>query len=59
MLLGLGRLGRRLPDLHQLLGIGDDAMFDLCGLIAASIGVMVLLALYRAVLKNKEPPLAR
>jgi uncharacterized membrane protein YeaQ/YmgE (transglycosylase-associated protein family) len=34
-------------------------MFDLGGLIGAIIGVMILLALYRMVLKNKEHPLAR
>ena len=43
----------------ELLGIGDDSMFDLGGLIGAIIGVMVLLALYRVALKNKEHPLAR
>lgn len=43
----------------ELLGVGDNQMFDLGGLIGAVIGVIVLLALYRAVLKNKEHPLAR
>ena len=43
----------------ELLGIGDTEAFDLGGLIGAIIGVMVLLGLYRAVLKNKEHPLAR
>ena len=43
----------------ELLGIGDNEMFDLGGLIGAVIGVMILLALYRAVLKDKEHPLAR
>ena len=43
----------------ELLGIGDDQMFDLGGLIGAIIGVMVLLLLYRAALKDKEHPLAR
>jgi uncharacterized membrane protein YeaQ/YmgE (transglycosylase-associated protein family) len=43
----------------ELLNIGDNQMFDLGGLIGAIIGVMVLLALYRAVLSNKEHPLAR
>ena len=43
----------------ELLGIGDNKMFDLGGLIGAIIGVMVLLALYRVALKNKEHPLAR
>ena len=33
----------------ELLGIGDDAMFDLGGLIGAIIGVMILLGIYRAV----------
>jgi uncharacterized membrane protein YeaQ/YmgE (transglycosylase-associated protein family) len=43
----------------ELLGIGDNKMFDLGGLIGAIIGVMVLLALYRLALKDKEHPLAR
>ena len=43
----------------ELLGVGDDQMFDLGGLIGAVLGVIVLLALYRAVLKNKEHPLVR
>ena len=43
----------------ELLGIGDDQMFDLGGLIGAIIGVMVLLALYRVALKDKKHPLAR
>jgi uncharacterized membrane protein YeaQ/YmgE (transglycosylase-associated protein family) len=43
----------------ELLNIGDNQMFDLGGLIGAIIGVMVLLALYRAVLSNKEHQLAR
>ena len=43
----------------ELLGIGDDQMFDLGGLIGAIIGVMILLLLYRLALKNKEHPLAR
>jgi uncharacterized membrane protein YeaQ/YmgE (transglycosylase-associated protein family) len=43
----------------ELLGIGDDTAFDLGGLIGAVLGVLLLLLLYRAVLKNKEHPLAR
>ena len=43
----------------ELLGIGDNQMFDLGGLIGSIIGVMVLLLLYRLVLKDKEHPLAR
>jgi uncharacterized membrane protein YeaQ/YmgE (transglycosylase-associated protein family) len=43
----------------ELLNIGDDQMFDLGGLIGAIIGVMILLGLYRVVLKDKNHPLAR
>jgi uncharacterized membrane protein YeaQ/YmgE (transglycosylase-associated protein family) len=43
----------------ELLGVGDDRMFDLGGLIGAVLGVVLLLALYRVALKNKEHPLAR
>jgi uncharacterized membrane protein YeaQ/YmgE (transglycosylase-associated protein family) len=43
----------------ELLGVGDNQMFDLGGLIGAVIGVMLVLVLYRAVLNNKEHPLAR
>ena len=59
MLLGLaGSIGGFLI-FTELLGIGDDKMFDLGGLIGAIIGVMILLLLYRMALKNKEHPLAR
>jgi uncharacterized membrane protein YeaQ/YmgE (transglycosylase-associated protein family) len=43
----------------ELLGIGDDQMFDFGGLVGAVAGVLIVLALYRLVLKNKEHPLAR
>ena len=43
----------------ELLGIGDNNMFDLGGLVGAIVGVMIVLALYRVALKNKEHPLAR
>ena len=43
----------------ELLGIGDNEMFDLGGLIGAIIGVMALLGLYRVALGSKEHPLAR
>jgi len=33
----------------ELLGIGDNQMFDLGGLIGAVLGVMLLLGLYRMV----------
>jgi uncharacterized membrane protein YeaQ/YmgE (transglycosylase-associated protein family) len=37
----------------EVLGIGDDDMFDLGGLIGAIIGVMILLGLYRAFLARR------
>jgi len=43
----------------EVLGIGDNEMFDLGGLLGAIVGVMLLLGLYRAVLKDKQHPLAR
>jgi uncharacterized membrane protein YeaQ/YmgE (transglycosylase-associated protein family) len=42
----------------ELLGIGDDKMFDLGGLVGAVIGVMLLLALYRAFLARRTGPVA-
>jgi uncharacterized membrane protein YeaQ/YmgE (transglycosylase-associated protein family) len=59
MLLGLAGAVVGFLIFTELLGIGDDRMFDLGGLIGAVIGVMILLALYRVALKNKEHPLAR
>ena len=44
----------------ELLGIGDNEVFDLGGLIGAIIGVMILLGIYRAVVRrNEAPPTAR
>jgi uncharacterized membrane protein YeaQ/YmgE (transglycosylase-associated protein family) len=59
MLLGLAGAVLGFLVFTELLGIGDDRMFDLGGLIGAVIGVMLLLVLYRVALKNKEHPLAR
>jgi len=59
VLLGLGGAVVGFLVFTELLGIGDNKTFDLGGLIGAIIGVMVLLGLYRAVLKDKEHPLAR
>jgi uncharacterized membrane protein YeaQ/YmgE (transglycosylase-associated protein family) len=59
MLLGLAGSVVGFLVFTELLNIGDNEMFDLGGLIGAIIGVMLLLLLYRAVLKNKEHPLAR
>jgi uncharacterized membrane protein YeaQ/YmgE (transglycosylase-associated protein family) len=39
-----------------LLNIGDDDMFDLGGLVGAVIGVMILLALYRAFVARRGGP---
>jgi uncharacterized membrane protein YeaQ/YmgE (transglycosylase-associated protein family) len=59
MLLGLAGAVIGFLVFTELLGVGDNEMFDLGGLIGAVIGVMILLGLYRAVLGNKEHPLAR
>jgi uncharacterized membrane protein YeaQ/YmgE (transglycosylase-associated protein family) len=59
VLLGLGGSVVGFLVFTELLNIGDNEMFDLGGLIGAIIGVMVLLLLYRLVLKDKEHPLAR
>lgn len=40
----------------ELLGIGDDDMFDLGGLIGAIIGTMILLGIYRAVAGGDDRP---
>jgi uncharacterized membrane protein YeaQ/YmgE (transglycosylase-associated protein family) len=39
----------------ELLSIGDNEIFDLGGLIGSVIGVMILLGLYRAFVRNDEP----
>jgi uncharacterized membrane protein YeaQ/YmgE (transglycosylase-associated protein family) len=38
----------------ELLGIGDNDVFDLGGLIGAIIGVVILLGIYRAVVGRRE-----
>lgn len=59
VLLGLGGAVVGFLVFTELLGIGDNKMFDLGGLIGAVIGVMLLLGLYRLALNSKEHPLAR
>jgi uncharacterized membrane protein YeaQ/YmgE (transglycosylase-associated protein family) len=59
MLLGLAGSVVGFLVFTELLNIGDNEMFDLGGLIGAVIGVMVLLGIYRVLLRNKEHPLAR
>jgi uncharacterized membrane protein YeaQ/YmgE (transglycosylase-associated protein family) len=39
----------------ELLGIGDNDVFDLGGLIGAVIGVVILLAIYRQVEARRHP----
>ena len=43
----------------ELLGIGDDDMFDLGGLVGAVIGVLILLGLYRAFMARRTGPAVR
>ena len=59
MLLGLGGAVVGFLVFTELLGIGDNEMFDLGGLIGAVLGVMNLLGLYRLALKDKRHPLAQ
>ena len=59
MLLGLAGVVIGFLVFTELLGVGDNNMFDLGGLLGAIIGVMILLGLYRVALKDKEHPLAR
>jgi uncharacterized membrane protein YeaQ/YmgE (transglycosylase-associated protein family) len=59
MLLGLGGAVVGFLVFTELIGIGDNNAFDLGGLLGAILGVMILLGLYRLVLKDKEHPLAR
>jgi uncharacterized membrane protein YeaQ/YmgE (transglycosylase-associated protein family) len=59
ILLGVGGAVVGFLIFTELLGVGDNEMFDLGGLVGAIIGVMILLGLYRLVLKDKEHPLAR
>jgi uncharacterized membrane protein YeaQ/YmgE (transglycosylase-associated protein family) len=59
ILLGLGGAVVGFLVFTELLGIGDNKMFDLGGLVGAIIGVMLLLGLYRLAMDRKEHPLAR
>ena len=43
----------------EVFGIGDNNVFDLGGLIGAIIGVMILLGVYRWIVRRNEPPTAR
>ena len=40
--------------LFRAVGIGDDDMFDLGGLVGAIVGVMILLGIYRIFLGREE-----
>ena len=59
ILLGIGGAVVGFLIFTELFGVGDNKPFDLGGLVGAIIGVMILLGLYRLVLKDKEHPLAR
>jgi uncharacterized membrane protein YeaQ/YmgE (transglycosylase-associated protein family) len=59
MLLGLGGAVVGFLIFTELVGVGDNEMFDLGGLIGAVLGVLVLLGLYRMLLKDKQHPLVR
>ena len=59
ILLGLGGAVVGFLIFTELFGVGDNKPFDLGGLVGAIIGVLLLLGLYRLVLKDKEHPLAR
>src|SRR3954454_12347818 len=50
MLLGLAGAVVGFLLFTELLGVGDDRMFDLGGLVGAVLGVIMLLALYRMAL---------
>ena len=49
ILLGLGGAVIGFLLFTELLGIGDNEIFDLGGLVGAIIGTMILLGIYRAV----------
>lgn len=54
VLLGLAGSVVRFLIFTELLGIGDNEMFDLGGLIGAIIGVMLLLWAYRLVIGRRQ-----
>lgn len=43
---------------NRLLGIGDDDVFDLGGLLGAIIGVIILLVAYRKFAESRQPATA-
>ena len=59
ILLGLAGAAVGFLIFTELLGIGDNQMFDLGGLIGAILGVMLLLGIYRAVVGRRSPAGAR
>ena len=54
ILLGLGGAVVGFLLFTELLGIGDNEMFDLGGLVGAVIGTMILLFIYRQVAGGKR-----
>jgi uncharacterized membrane protein YeaQ/YmgE (transglycosylase-associated protein family) len=59
MLLGLAGAVVGFLIFTELLGIGDNKVFDLGGLIGAIIGVMILLGLYRMYMARRGGPATR
>jgi uncharacterized membrane protein YeaQ/YmgE (transglycosylase-associated protein family) len=59
ILLGLAGAAVGFLIFTELLGIGDNQAFDLGGLVGAVIGVLILLALYRAVIGRRTGPATR
>jgi uncharacterized membrane protein YeaQ/YmgE (transglycosylase-associated protein family) len=59
MLLGLGGSVVGFLIFTELLGIGDNEMFDLGGLIGAIIGTVILLLLYRRFAGARARPASR
>jgi uncharacterized membrane protein YeaQ/YmgE (transglycosylase-associated protein family) len=59
MLLGLAGSVVGFLIFTELLGIGDNEMFDLGGLIGAVIGTVILLLLYRRFVASRATPAPR
>jgi uncharacterized membrane protein YeaQ/YmgE (transglycosylase-associated protein family) len=59
ILLGLAGSALGFLIFTELLGIGDNQMFDLGGLVGAVIGVMILLFAYRQVVVARRGPAPR
>ena len=56
ILLGLAGAAVGFLIFTELLGIGDNEAFDLGGLVGSIIGVMILLGIYRVVIRHRAHP---